>query len=599
MLPEKKDDMGNLIKTLVVDLGATTVRMDQLDSDGMFGLGGKALGVRLFETYLDPKADPLSPANMVAIAPSPLAAYAFPGSNRLAAFSKSPLTGIWLEAYVGGSISRTLRETGWGAVVVTGAARKPVRLHITAEGAELLAADELWGLDSFETERLLLGKLDKRSGVLSIGPAGENQVRTASVMHEEAHAFGRGGLGAVFGSKMLKAITVSSAGPVKSGASEAFAAVRLEVSKLAASSPTGEKYRTYGTPMMVAIMDDAKAFPSGFFESGCTPNRATLEAEGWGKWAVVENDTCAPCPMGCRKKLTLTTGLDSGLKLHGPEYETLYSFGGSCMVRHARDIARLNERCNRLGMDSISTGNLVALAMKAKEEGKLARAGYSTSDIGAVPDPGEVPAIAAMLEAIARRSTRLGKLLSEGMDAAASELGMSDAVITSKGLDPAGYEPRRMKGMALSYALSPRGACHLRSTFYKAELTGALNGLDTEAIVSTYIDWEDRLLLADSLILCRFYRDFMSWERLSACVSQLAGFSVGREQLQELSKDILTRIRRLNFTMGLSSADDTLAPRFFKEATDSAPALDRSELEEQISTYWVRRGWGVEGVPPM
>lgn len=585
--------MGGARRILVVDLSTGASRVEGLEDGSLLGLGGKALGLRLFEHYLDPRADALSPANMVALASSPLAGHAFPGSNRLAAFSKSPLTGAWLEAYVGGSISRTMRETGWDALVILGTASAPSRIHLTSAGAEILPAGELWGLDAFDTERSLLASLGKRSGVLCIGPAGENRVAVAAVMHEEAHAFGRGGLGAVFGSKNLKAVTVSSFGPVKAAVPEDFRAVRLEVSRLAAESPTGGKYRQYGTPMMVAIMNEAGAFPSAFFGAGTSPHRASLEAEGWGSWAKVENETCAPCPMGCRKRLTLTAGPEAGRVIHGPEYETLYAFGGSCMVEHARDIAFLNETCNRLGIDSISSGNLVALAMRAAERGRLPEA----MD-GGLPRPGEVAAIAELLGDIARRSTPLGTLLARGMDAAARELGLEGDAITSKGLDPAGYEPRKMKGMALSYALSPRGACHLRSTFYKAELSGALAGLGPEENVATYVDWENRLLLADSLILCRFYRDFMTWDRITCCVSFLAGRPVSGAELRALSTDVLTRIRRLNFAAGLSPADDTLAPRFFTEATDTAPALDRAELEGEIRIYWTMRGWGEEGVPP-
>jgi aldehyde:ferredoxin oxidoreductase len=164
-------------------------------------------------------------------------------------------------------------------------------------------------------------------------------------------------------------------------------------------------------------------------------------------------------------------------------------------------------------------------------------------------------------------------------------------------MDPAGYEPRRMKGMALSYALSPRGACHLRATFYKPELGGLLKDLEDDTYVETYIDWEDRMLLMDSLTMCRFYRDLLTWDFMSSAATQLSGEPVTKEELRRICDDTLTRIRRLNLAFGMTPAADTVAERFFKEPTDKAPALDRDELARRVRLYWIKRGWTEEGYP--
>jgi aldehyde:ferredoxin oxidoreductase len=573
---------------LFVDLSTGATRTDEIDLGGLLGLGGKALGIRLLEKYLDPRVDPLAPENVVALTPSLLAAYSMSGSNRFGAFTKSPLTGIWLESYCGGTFAGTLGETGWDAVVITGAAPAPVRLHVDGQGAQLLPATELWGKDTFVVEDKLLAALDKRSAVLSIGVAGENLVKVASVMHEHAHTLGRCGLGAVFGSKKLKAVTVTSPGPTRREASEAFVRSRREIAELAAKSPGGAASRKFGTPAMTGLLNEVGAFPAEFFTKGAVPHRATLEAEGWPQWASLEHLPCPPCPLRCRKRLTLTEGPESGRVLHGPEYETVYAFGGSCLVEHARDVAKLNERCNQLGLDSISTGNLIGAAIKAGELGSRKDA----------PVPGDVEAISALLGAMATRSTPLGRLLAEGMDDALSALGMPEWSITSKRLDPAGYEPRRLKSMAFSYAVNVRGACHLRATFYKAELAGLLDGLDDDTYVQTYIDWEDRMLLQDSLTMCRFYRDFMNWDRLPIAATQLHGAPVTKTELEKLSTETITSIRRFNLLCGLTPEADTVAERFFREATDKAPALDRQELERRVRIYWAKRGWGQQGLPP-
>ena len=574
-------------RILVVDLTAATSHVDEVDAEGTLGLGGKVLGIRLLEKYLDPAVDPLSPDNVIAITPSLLSAYGMYGSNRFGAFSKSPLTGIWLEAYCGGTFARTLRETGWDALLVRGASDSPVRLHVTADGAEILPAEDLWGKDTRTTEDELLGRLDKRSAVLSIGVGGENLVKVASVMHEHAHTLGRAGLGAVFGSKRLKALSVTSPGSLKLELQEQFAERRREVAKRAAEAPATRNYNLYGTPVMVALVNEAGAFPTDFFTTGEAPHRATLEVERWREWCTIESDTCPPCTLRCRKRLTLTVGPEAGREIHAPEYETLYAFGGSCMVEHAVDVAKLNERCNLLGVDTMSTGNLVAIAIKARERGHLADG----------PKAGDVEGMMQLLHEIATRSSFLGDTLAEGMDWALAVLDLQELSITTKGLDPAGYEPRKLKGMALSYAVSPRGACHLRATFYKPELGGLLEGLGDDAYVETYIDWEDRMLLLDALTMCRFWRDLLSWDFLTSAATQLNGQPVDKPALDKLCTETLTRIRRLNLAFGITPADDTVAERFFAESTDKAPALDRAELERRVQIYWSKRGWGEDGYP--
>jgi aldehyde:ferredoxin oxidoreductase len=579
--------MSDTKTILVVDLAAGEAHVDTLEAQGGLGLGGKVLGVRLLEKYLDPAIDPLSPANIIAVTPSLISSYAMYGSNRFGAFTKSPLTGIWLEGYCGGTAARTFTETGWDALVIKGAAAAPVQLHITAQGAELLPADDLWGKDTRETEDEVLARLDKRSAVLCIGVAGENLVKVASVMHERAHGLGRGGIGAVFGSKKLKVLSFTSPGALKMEPQEQFAEHRRKVAKEAQDAPSTRNYHLYGTPVMVGLVNEAGAFPTDFFAKGGAPHRAGLEVERWKEWCTVESDSCPPCQLRCRKRLTVTQGPETGREIHGPEYETLYAFGGSCMVEHAFDVAKLNERCNLLGMDTISAANLVAVVMKAGEAGHLADG----------PAAGDVEAISRLLDETATRSTFIGDTLAEGMDWALAVFDMSDRSITSKGLDPAGYEPRKLKGMALSYALSPRGACHLRATFYKPELSGMLEGLDDDAYVQTYIDWENRMLLMDSLTMCRFYRDLLNWDFMASAATQLNGQPVTRGELEDLCDDTLTRIRRLNLEFGMMPAADTVGERFFREATDKAPSLDRAELERRVRLYWVKRGWSEEGYP--
>lgn len=575
-------------RLLTVDLSASRVAVQELAADDLLGLGGKALGLAVLEHFLDPTVDPLSPANVVVITPSPLSAYGFSGSNRFGVFAKSPLTGAILESYSGGSLARTLRETGWDALVVTGAAATPVRLHMDEEGARILPATEHWGLDAFATDDALAAELPKRAGALVIGPAGERLSAIATVQVEKYHALGRGGLGAVFGSKRLKAVTIASRGPVKAEGSDAFNTVRHKVSHLATDSPAANAYRAMGTSMMVALLNEAQGFPADYWRAGSVEHRASLEAENFLTWARVETGTCPPCPMRCRRIITINEGEHAGQTIHGPEYETLYSFGGLCMVEHARDVLRIHEQCNRLGLDTIGAGNLAALAMLAAERGTLA----------AAPGKGDVDGIMRLLEEMARRSSELGDLLSQGIRPASAALALADEAIHVKGMEPAGYDPRALRGMALAYATSPRGACHLRATFYKPVLAGMTKDLDDETLAELFIDYEDRLFLFDCLAMCRFYRDFLTWEDLAVATSELAGRPVAVEELKLLAGSLVDRVRRLNFAFGLTAADDRLPRRFFTEALGDKPPLGEEEFTGMLTAYYRKRGWGNEGVPP-
>jgi aldehyde:ferredoxin oxidoreductase len=575
-----------MTRVLHVDLSAGSVSAVDIPTVTPFGLGGKALGVDLLERYLDPMVDPLSPQNVVVFTPSLLAAYGFPGSDRFAAFTKSPMTGAFLETYAGGTMARTLRETGWPAVVVTGAAARPFRLHVDAEGGTLLPADDLWGLDVFQTEEALAGSLAKRSSTMIIGPAGEHRVICASVQLEKDHALGRGGLGAVFGSKNLKAITVTSPGSARLEPGDAFAGVRKKVSDLAANSPAGQAYRRFGTPMMVAVLNEAGSFPTDYWSTGRAPHRDRLEAENFPSWAKVETGTCPPCPIRCRRHLTILEGPHAGREVHGPEYETLYSFGGLCMVESGEDVLLLHEECNRLGLDTMSVGNAVALSIKAGQAGTMTGA----------PAAGDAAAIGRLLVDISARSTELGDILARGIRGAAQALHMEDQAIHVKGMEPAGYDPRSLRGMALAYATSPRGACHLRATFYKPILAGMTKDLDAQGTAELFVDFEDRMFLYDCLIMCRFYRDFMTWEDLAAVAAELEGAPVDPDVLQAAANTLLTRVRRLNFAMGLTAADDWLPKRFMTEPLDDNPPVGEQELRDLLDAYYIERGWP-DGLP--
>ena len=574
-------------RVLWVDLGQGTTEGREEELPRPLGLGGKALALSLLERELDPAVDPLAPENLVILTSSEMAGYAFPGSNRGGMYTKSPLTGRFLETSGGGSWSRALREAGWDAVVLRGASSEPIHLQITEEGGKLVSAADLWGADVFEADDLLAGMADRRTARLVIGTAGENGVTYASVHNDKFHAMGRGGLGAVLGAKRLKAITVHSPGSSKQGeVGEAFASARRKVTGEAGGSPTAQAYRRLGTPMLVALMNEAGGFPSAYWQSGEVAHRERLEAEGYSDWAEVKTENCPPCPMRCRKRLEVKAGPYAGHAFHGPEYETIYAFGGLCLIEDPQQVAALHEECNRLGMDTITAGNAVALAMELGKRGIRQDA----------PVYGDFSGTMRLLGEVAGGSTELGRSLAKGTRIAAEELGFGEEAVQVKGMEPAGYDPRATRGMDLAYATSPRGACHLPATFYKPTLSGLTQDLDETELAELFTDYEDRLFLHDCLTMCRFYRDCLDWPTLQAMVGELAGRPVELPELREVVRGLLTRVRRLNFAMGMTAAEDRLPRRFFEEELERAPALDEGEFKRTLAAYYAVRGWP-EGVP--
>jgi aldehyde:ferredoxin oxidoreductase len=226
--------------------------------------------------------------------------------------------------------------------------------------------------------------------------------------------------------------------------------------------------------------------------------------------------------------------------------------------------------------------------MYAGEQGKLSDA----------PPKGDTAAIKALLREMAERNTELGDLLSQGIREASAQLGLADEAIHVKGMEPAGYDPRSLRGMALAYATSPRGACHLRATFYKPILGGLTKDLDDDQLADLFVDFEDRLFLYDCLIMCRFYRDYLTWDDLAVLAGELSGRPVRVEELKDLTSQLLTRVRRLNFAFGLTPADDRLPRRFFTEALGERPPLGEEEFRGMLTAYYRRRGWGEQGLTP-
>ena len=285
--------------------------------------------------------------------------------------------------------------------------------------------------------------------------------------------------------------------------------------------------------------------------------------------------------MACGKISEVKEGRHRGLRIMGPEYETIYAFGGLCLVKSIEEIIYLNDLCDRLGLDTITSGNLVAFAIEASKSGKI------KEDLRY----GDVDVIARLLIEIAYRRG-VGKVLAEGVRHAARVWGMEERAIHVKGLEPAGFDPRVLKGMGLAYATSDRGACHLRATFYKSELSGEIDPSDVKGKAKLFVDVEDKMTLFDALILCRFYRDLITWKDLEGIIHASCGFSLKKEGLKAIAARIINLARTFNQQEGVNKKDDRLPRRFFREVLqETGKSLQPEELAFMLKEYYQLRGW--------
>ncbi len=549
------------------------------------GLGGKGLGSHLLLKEVPPQVDPLSAANPLIFTCGPLTATAMPGASRFGVYSKSPLTGGYAESYSGGFVAPQMKRAGFDALIIQGAAKSPVYLHISDSGVRLHSAADHWGEDTYQTEEALLAEVRQPGAqAVVIGPAGENLVRYSCLENNKWRSAGRTGLGAVMGSKKLKGIVFHGSKDCELADQGCLKRLARELTSRGNHDPGVAKYRMYGTPMMVAINNQAGSFPTRYWSAGSLDGWEQISADYLMQHFNVKPRTCHRCFMACGRLTTVREGRHAGLTIEGPEYETIFAFGGLCLIRDLAEIAYLNDLCDRLGMDTITSGNMVAFAMEAGQRGVLEAPNYGDADGAAV-----------LLRQIAFREG-IGDILAEGILTASSHLGLEDIAIHVKGMEPAGYDPRVLKGMGLAYAVASRGACHLRSTFYKFELSGAIAPDAVQEKVAMLVEVENRLAIFDSLIMCRFYRDLLQWDNLSDIIKAATNLRMDSEALSQMGNRIISLTRAFNYREGFTKEADSLPARFHDQPI-GGEVISREALARMVADYYQARGWDTEGDP--
>ncbi len=581
---------GFFNKILRINLKTKTYKEEPLP-DSVFEtyLGGKGLAVYLLTKENPAGVDPLSPANKLIFCLGPITDSRIYGSCRHGVFTKSPLTGIFSESYAGGRLAEPMSRVGYDAFILEESSSEPVWLEVSDQKVAFHDAKPLWGKDTYSTEDEVLKQVNKKgSGAMVIGPAGENLVRYAVIENDYWRSLGRTGVGAVMGSKKVKAITFYGEKKREIAHPDQLDQFAKETLERAKDSPAAQNYRRLGTPMLVAMNNAVGGFPSKYWHLGTFEGWEKISAESLLERCNVRPSACLRCFMACGNLSEVKEGRHKGLKVEGPEYETIYAFGGLCMVHEIEEIAYLNDICDRLGIDTISGGSLCAFAMEASEKGRIEEK----------INWGDVDKIAELLNDIAYKKGT-GAVLAEGIRHAAKTWNMEDIAIHVKGLDPAGYEPRVLKGMGLAYATSDRGACHLRSTFYKAELAGMIPIDQMEGKAKLFLEFEDRFNIHDSLILCRFYRDiYWDWKYLATIIELTTGLKLDEGGLRKISSRIQDGTRKFSLREGLTPKDDMLPKRFFDEPLGKdGKILKREDFQKMLQDYYALRGWSSEGIP--
>jgi aldehyde:ferredoxin oxidoreductase len=556
-------------------------------------LGGKGLASYLLYTLNPPGVDPLHPDNCLIFATGPITGSRIWGSSRYGVYTKSPQTGLYSESYSGGKVPEAMDSAGYDAIVIQGESADPVVLGIHPEEVLFHAATDLWGQETYTTEDEILKRFNQpdkgfhKPGAVVIGPAAENRVRFGVIKNDHWRSAGRTGVGTVLGAKKIKGLLFQGDRARSLYDEDAAAAFSKAIMAESKDNPGVQAYKSMGTSQLVKVTNGANAFPTRYWAEGQYDKWEDISADGLHTRCDVKPRACAKCLMACGRMTTIKEGRHKGLKLEGPEYETIYAFGGLCMIDSIEEIAFLNDICDRLGMDTITAGNLCAFTIEAHLRGKIDFA----------IDYGEVDKIAELLQMIARREG-IGDVLARGIKHAARQWDLEDIAVHVKGMEPAGYDPRVLKGMGLAYATSDRGACHLRATFYKPELVGMIPPAQIEGKAALFLEFEDRLTIFDTLVLCRFYRDLYMWDNLEKIIHATTGLDADQDALRKRAADIATLVRRFNLREGMSKEDEWLSKGFFRKNEKTGDAITPEELGQMLKEYYLLHGWDENGVPP-
>jgi len=571
-------------KVLRLDLSSHTSTVEPLDMEwAQQYIGGKGLLLRYLWEEAPPKVDPWAPENPIILMTGPFAGTNVTTSSRLVVGCKSPVTGIYTDSYVGGSFAPEIKFAGYDAVIITGQAPEPVVVTIKDDVVSFLPVGPYKGMATSEVEAALRADFDKDAKVLSIGPAGEKEIPWACISTDQYHKAGRGGHGALMGRKGLKAIAVRGTGSVHVGDAKAFLADLYRIHKDHILTEDNLWANEEGTPVLAQIMSDAGVLPTRNWSTGTFEAIEKINSDAFQK-VKTKNRACYQCAIACRQWHEA-----GGVAGEGPEYETIALCGSNCGVSDIAALMKFNQACDELGMDTISCGAVVALAMDLTEKG--------IHDFGL--RFGEIEGYLKAPELIASREG-IGAELALGTRALAAKYGHPELSFEVKNLELPGYDPRGSFGMSLSYATSDRGGCHMRSYPIADEvMSGTLPPDTMEGKAKYNMDAQHYSSMKYTGIWCDFWA--IDFDQMSQLMKHVWRREVSEEELTAVGERIWNLGRLFNLREGVEPDDLPLKlhaeEHAHTEGVSAGRAIGTEAFRAATREYYQLRGWDENGVP--
>ncbi len=596
---------GNWGKVLKVDLtSGTTQEVEIPQKDYRDFLGGSGLAAKWFFDNEYWKVEPLSPENPLIVMNGPLSGTTLPGVSRLEICARSPLTGIWGEASMGGHFSPQLKGTGYDGIIVTGASEEPAYIYVTEDSVEIRNASHLWGKDNYETEEMLKEEAgDKRAQVISIGPAGENLVKFACVMNDRGSTAGRCGMGAVMGSKKLKAIVARGKKKVPVADEAKYKEAREKMSELLKWSLVADGLHNFGSNVHMeygmAISDvPTKNWRVAYWAAGPEKLGGTAVAES----ILTKTHSCYACPISCKRIVEVKSGPFAMEEGPGAEYEAAAALGTLQFMDDREANQKANELCNRMGMDVISCGSSLAYATEAFEAGLITEKDTGGQKLGW----GQPRVLIDLIEKTARREG-IGNDLAEGVRAMAEKYGGKEMAIHVKGLECPMHDPRALWAMALTYATSIRGACHCADANLYVELglldlkeLGARRTWPYKAKgkAAQTIAAQKKGVIANSAVICEYAWNAAGghFSEMAMMLNPLTGFNYSVDELAEVGDRIWYIKRALGNLMGATREHDRLPERLLEPHAEGLTSSLHSAVYPQFMSLVPLQKLRVEGL---
>ncbi len=584
-------------KILRIDLTNRECTLEPLDEEkAKKFIGARGLGVKTLLEEIDPKIEPLSIENKLVIVTGPITGAPMPTSGRYMVVTKAPLTGTIAISNSGGKWGTELKNAGYDMIIVQGKSDVPVYVNIEDDKIEIKEANHLWGKTSLETTEILCNENNERAKVLCIGPAGEKLSLMAAIMNDIDRAAGRGGVGAVMGSKNLKAIVVKGSGKVKVFNEEEAKKVSLEKIKiLREDSVAGGGLPTYGSAVLVNIINENGVHPVRNFQKSYTDEADKISGETLTEDCLVRKNPCYRCPIACGRWVKLDDGTECG----GPEYETLWSFGSDCDVYDLNAINVANMLCNEYGLDTISAGATIAAAMELYEKGYIKD--EDIKEDGLSLKWGDAEAVVGWTKKMALREG-FGDKMADGSYRLCESYGVPEFSMTVKKQELPAYDPRGIQGHGITYAVNNRGGCHIKGYMISPEILGYPEKLDRFSLEgkAAYAKiFHDLTAVIDSLGLCIFTTFGLGVQDYVDMYNVVVGGKLhDAESIMEAGDRIWTLEKLFNLEAGIDSSHDTLPKRLLKEPIPEGPSKGCvHKLSELLPEYYAVRGWDKNGIP--